>query len=242
MDEETADFGEAPWEEDWWDLLLGPQPPPHHHDEANRKAYYRKGDWPEEDNGPLDGVFLHRWLGARAVEAVGQVRLPASLRNCGPEAGEWREAAETQAVREVRQRLRQDLLAGVITAFAIHPETGRRHEVPKEVWQAAGGVCSAIFWSGRYQLEAGDGAAGDVFLRDLPPPPPDWWPLPAQLLKVWCAPDGTAEKAANERLAGRGCPSPSERKVCQELSDMWHEAGREGGSLKSIQTARSSLR
>lgn len=79
----------------------------------------------------------------------------------------------------------------------------------------------------------------DLNANSADPGRPGWWPAENEKLYHWCRPSGPAEKAALQRLKDKRERNPSEKRVCVELYAMWQEAGRTGGSAKSIETGRA---
>lgn len=203
-----------------WEAVLGPRP-----DSSGGYSPFESASWPDEDVGPVDGVFWLRWIVAHLVKL----------------------GATAQAAKTLRLTLRQRLQAGELKAVAVHPETGRTRSVPTESWQATGNRGRVLWWSGLYGVHVGEGSyiPCDVYLIEaqpkVPPPPPAWWPGPEEPLKKWCAPAGEAEDEARSRLTARSA-AVSDRAICRELSEMWQEAGRTGGKAGTMNTTRRNLR
>jgi hypothetical protein len=112
-------------------------------------------------------------------------------------------------------------------------------DIDRTRWR--GEQSAVLFWTAR----DGRGSIPNLYVLPAPlqaEPAPAWWPREKQLLKTWCAVAGAAEQAARERLKAKGEASPADKRLCEELSAMWQEAGREGGSAKSIETTRSRTR
>ena len=169
--------------------------------------------WPHEDVGPVDGVFWHRWI-AEQLQSAG---------------------ASPAAATALRCKIRQGLQAGTVQTVAVHPWSGHTRKILKSAWGATSGA-RGLWWYG-HQL---GGAENDV-LCVVYVLKPDWWPGPVQFLNDWSAPSGKAEAEALSRLKARKA-STSDRAVAGELSEMWKEAGRDGGTPASIDAARRLLK
>jgi hypothetical protein len=205
-----------------WNAVLGPFPDdPFPFRQTEDNVFYDPGRpqaWPTADGGPHNGTFWFRAMAARIIAR-----------------GTTMETAKAE-----RLALMRGLQTGGLTAVAVHPETGRMYEIRPEAWHATGDTGRTRWWTGVSWIGAEQGVPCDVYLIDAEPRA-DWCPTEKQIMKTWAALDGLAECAARVRLKAAGA-STSEKAICGELSAMWREAGRTGGSKGSIEATRFKLR
>ena len=205
MNGEALSFDVATWE-----AVLGPRP-----HSSGGYSPFESASWPDEDEGPVDGVFWLRWI-ADQLQKVD---------------------ASPSAAKALRLRMREQLNAGTLRAVALHPRSGQAWRLPKSAWDAVS--ARWLWWTGEYVGE--DETRRAIYVIQQVPPPPAWWPGPEEPLKKWCAPAGEAEDEARSRLTARSA-AVTDRAICRELSEMWQEAGRKGGAAGTINTTRHHLR
>lgn len=206
-----------------WAIALGPPP-----DDGPLRSplggFYgydvdKPDRWPPEGEGRQDVVFWFRWWQGR-LSVEGMSLAGATV---------------------LRRTILRELQAGERQVVAIHPDSGREHPIPPQFWQGRGEGMRTCSWSGQWWADEDPNTPHELFMIDTDVRP-SWWPGDKQPLKSWCAPNGSADPLARDRLKARGQTSPSEKAICAELSVMWREAGREGASPETIETTRTRMR
>ena len=178
-------------------------------------ALYEAWLWLGEDEGPYDGVPLYRHVTQKVWAAGGDLKAGAA----------------------VHRELRRHLQAGQLRVFGVSSD-GAWVDIPASISRGFGKAVDDFWRLGIYHSPSDLGREYRVFVRARL----YWWPGEEQDLTNWCAMATTADGVARERLKTRGQRSLSEAAICQELSSMWREAGRKGGSPKTIETLRRKTR
>lgn len=125
-------------DEELWNAVLGPYPQSH----LEGPAALDRASWPPEGDGPVNGVFMLRWV---------EVEICAR-------------GATTEVAKALHDQLRRELRSGALRAVAIYPDTGRAHPIPQDAWQATGEASRVRWWSGQHRIGFEDGVRCDVYL------------------------------------------------------------------------------
>jgi hypothetical protein len=167
--------------------------------------------WPEVDEGPVDAVHLHRAVVLETVARGGSI----------------------EAARQVRLETMRQLQTGDRVAIGVKPG-GKRITIPSSPWNGSGDPAARLWIRAEYPDPDDPDNPYRIYLCK-----PEWWPGQLETLNHWVAPNGVAERFAGQRLKARGGALTSNAAIARELLAMWHEAGRLGGSAKSIETMRA---